>query len=55
MAMSADELLVRVAEQATADVGDYADFDNTGDYAVNLERCRHHPLFIWRNPKRRQP
>jgi phage terminase small subunit len=40
VALTADEVLARVAAQATADIGDYIDIDDTGDYTVNLERAR---------------
>jgi phage terminase small subunit len=40
VALTANEVLARVAEQATADIGEYLDIDHAGDYTVNLERAR---------------
>jgi phage terminase small subunit len=38
--LSANEVLARVAEHATADIGEYIEIDDTGDRTVNLERAR---------------
>jgi hypothetical protein len=40
VALSADEVLGRVAEQATADIGDYINIDRAGNYTVNLKRAK---------------
>ena len=40
VALSADEVLARVAEQATTDIGEYIDIGDTGDYTINLKRAK---------------
>jgi phage terminase small subunit len=40
VALSANEVLARVAELATADIADFIDIDQAGDYTVNLKRAK---------------
>jgi hypothetical protein len=40
VALTSDEVLARVAELATADIGDYIDINASGDYTVNLKRAK---------------
>lgn len=40
IAMSADEVLVRLAEHARGDMGDFFDVDKKGNWAVNLKKAK---------------
>lgn len=40
IAMSADEVLLRLAEHARGDMGDFFDVDKSGNWAVNLKKAK---------------